>query len=145
MLCIGLSLTLDNGFILGFNIGYPYVCLSVTKIQAMQVLADAEKPHDLVYKFARCISDKRPDSNTSLMPLDRMPFGLVQYQIEFFTANYVNQVRDDQTFGIPLFMWPLFVSSIKLYKHPPPHQRRLLLYGHSLFASRRGHIRRGLL
>ena len=36
---------------------------------------------------------RTPDSDESLMPLRRMPFGLVQYQIEFFTASSANQVR----------------------------------------------------
>jgi hypothetical protein len=67
-----------------------WACIS--QLEAMDTLHAANKPHDLVHKFTSCIAEKRPDSNVSLMPLDRMPFGLIQYQIEFFTAGYINQV-----------------------------------------------------
>ena len=61
-------------------------------LAAMNELKCAKKSPSLVYDFARCIAVKRPGTTTSLMPLDRMPFGLVQYQIEFFTSTHVNQV-----------------------------------------------------
>ena len=61
-------------------------------LSAMDTLRAAEKSPDLVTKFARTISEKRPDSGDSLMPLHRMPFSLIEFQIEFFTASYVNQV-----------------------------------------------------
>ena len=48
-------------------------------IEAMKVLQDAKK-HNLVYKWS------------PLIPLNRMPFGLIEYQLEFFTATNVMQV-----------------------------------------------------
>eukprot|EP00058_Branchiostoma_floridae_P027248 XP_002612739.1 hypothetical protein BRAFLDRAFT_97281 [Branchiostoma floridae] len=35
----------------------------------------------------------RPGTDEPLMPLERMPFGLVQYQIDFFTCTNVQQVK----------------------------------------------------
>lgn len=62
-------------------------------LKAMQKLEENGK-NNLVSKFARGIADERPESNESLFPLNRMPFGLVEYQIEFFTATHVQQVFD---------------------------------------------------
>ena len=55
---------------------------------AMKVLQAAEKPN-LIYKWSKCVFG---DNGTSLMPLHRMPFGLIQYQMEFFTCTNVMQV-----------------------------------------------------
>lgn len=63
-----------------------------SSLDAMKSLAKAGKDPMLVTKFAKCISTKRPDTNTSLMPLNRMPFALMEYQIEFFTATHVSKV-----------------------------------------------------
>ena len=61
-------------------------------INAMRTLSAAGKNPYLVEKFATCITDRRPNSMESLMPLDKMPFGLIQFQIDFFTASNVNDV-----------------------------------------------------
>ena len=55
---------------------------------AMKVLQDNGKPN-LIYKWSKCVfgEDGKP-----LMPLQRMPFGLIQYQMEFFTCTNVMQV-----------------------------------------------------
>lgn len=52
-------------------------------VQAMRHLQVNGK-NNLLYKFAQCIATKRPGSDESLFPQDRMPFGMVEYQIEFF-------------------------------------------------------------
>ena len=60
-------------------------------VQAMKHLQEKGKSN-LMYKFAVCIATNRPGSNDSLFTLDRMPFGMVEYQIEFFSATNVMQV-----------------------------------------------------
>ena len=58
---------------------------------AMARLQAKNKPN-LMHKFARCIAESRPGSDEPLMPIDRMPFGLIQYQIEFFSCTNISQV-----------------------------------------------------
>ena len=57
-------------------------------IEAMDVLQNAGKPN-LVYKWAKCIAG---ENGVPLMPPSRMPFGLIQYQMEFFTSTNIMQV-----------------------------------------------------
>lgn len=57
-------------------------------IGAMKILQKAGK-HNLVYKWSKCIVG---ENGKPLMTLDRMPFGLIEYQMEFFTATNVMQV-----------------------------------------------------
>lgn len=47
---------------------------------------------NLVIKFCQCLANDRPDKSGSLMPMHRMPFGLIQHCIEFFTCTNVMQV-----------------------------------------------------
>jgi len=58
---------------------------------AMKRLQENGK-NNLVYKFALCIATNRPESNDSLFPLNRMPFGMVEYQIEFFSSTNIMQI-----------------------------------------------------
>ena len=44
---------------------------------------------NLIYKFAMCIAETRPSTGQLLFPLDRMPSGLVEFQIEFFSATNI--------------------------------------------------------
>lgn len=60
-------------------------------LKAMVRLHGHHKP-PLIYNFAKCIGVDRPESNESLMPLNRMPFGLIEYQIQFFACPNTNQV-----------------------------------------------------
>ena len=60
-------------------------------LEAMRRLQVNEKPN-LVLKFCQCLATDRPDKSGPLMPMHRMPFGLVQYCIEFFTCTNVMQV-----------------------------------------------------
>ena len=60
-------------------------------INSMKMLQEVGK-NNLVFKFCEAISKNRPGTKIPLMPLNRMPFGLIQYNIEFFTATHVKQV-----------------------------------------------------
>ena len=60
-------------------------------VKAMEVLQSHQK-NNLLYKFANCIATARPGSKEMLFPLNRMPLGLVEYQIEFFASTNIVQV-----------------------------------------------------
>ena len=62
-----------------------------SSLSAMHVLKDGGKDPSLVGKFSQVIYSKRPDG-TSLMQIDRMPFGLIEHQLNFFTAKHVRLV-----------------------------------------------------
>ena len=57
-------------------------------IGAMKVLQDNGIPN-LIYNWAKCVFG---ENGKPLIPLHRMPFGLLQYQMEFLTATNVMQV-----------------------------------------------------
>lgn len=67
-----------------------------TSTNAMVRLQEAGKPN-IVLKLAEVIYPPETRSLHPLMPMDRMPFGLVQYQIEFF-----HSYNSDQVHGIML-------------------------------------------
>ncbi|XP_061170730.1 uncharacterized protein LOC133180178 [Saccostrea echinata] len=60
-------------------------------MEAMKMLKEKGKSN-VLRDFARCLGLKRPESNEPLMPVDRMPFGLIQHQIQFFCASDVRQI-----------------------------------------------------
>ena len=83
------------------NKGYHSVNKLVSgNFSAMVTLREASKNPDLVLNFAKCIYDKRSGTDNSLMQLNRMPFALIEYQIQFFTASYVNTVNRNVTRNI---------------------------------------------
>ena len=49
-------------------------------------MKEAGKQPELPYKFARAI-------NSNQMPLERLPFGMIAYQVEFFNASHINEVQ----------------------------------------------------
>ena len=59
-----------------------FISLSVQAMKNLQ----SKKKSNLLFKFAQCVGKQRPDDSDTLMPMDRMPFGLLQYQIELFTC-----------------------------------------------------------
>ena len=61
-----------------------------TSIMAMKRLSSENKPN-LVYKFSQMLTLQKP-INSPVLQLNRMPFGLLDYVIQFFTAVNVNQV-----------------------------------------------------
>jgi hypothetical protein len=60
-------------------------------IQAMELLKKNNK-HNLLYKFALALCKTNQVTDEPVFPMDRMPFGLVEYQIEFFSSTNVRQV-----------------------------------------------------
>ena len=64
----------------------------ITKaIVAMKKLQDNGKTN-VVYNLAKIVAENRPNSDESLIPLNRMPWGLIQYQIDFFACKHINEV-----------------------------------------------------
>ena len=61
-------------------------------IKAMELLKKNNK-NNLVYKFALALCKTKPDTDEPVFPMDRMPFGLVEYQIEFFSCTHIRQVN----------------------------------------------------
>jgi hypothetical protein len=58
----------------------------------MRNLKDKDKPNLNMYKVAHILAMKRPGRDKTLLPMDRMPFGLLQYQILFFSCTNSMQV-----------------------------------------------------
>lgn len=55
---------------------------------------------NLVIKFCQMLANDRPDKSGPLIPLNRMPFGLMQYCIEFFTCTNVMQIKEPEDFKL---------------------------------------------
>ena len=66
-----------------------YVSLSLEAMKNLSVISKSS----LVCKFVYMLGSKRPGSDEPLIPINRMPFGLIQYQIEFFSSTNVMQVQ----------------------------------------------------
>ena len=47
---------------------------------------------NVIYRFARVIGTMRKDKSDSLLPVRRMPMGLIEYCVNFFNAEHINQV-----------------------------------------------------
>lgn len=62
-----------------------------TSLAAMKRL-EANGKSNLVYKFCQGLAFDRPERSGPLIPINRMPFGLIEYCIEFFTCTNVMQV-----------------------------------------------------
>ena len=60
-------------------------------LNAMLLLQQANKSN-IVYKLAYCLGTKRPGSDQPLLPLEPMPFGIIQYQVDFFSCTNISQV-----------------------------------------------------
>lgn len=60
-------------------------------LAAMKLLQISGKGN-LLYKLAYCLTEKRQGTETPLLHLDRMPFGLLEYQLEFFSCTNIMQV-----------------------------------------------------
>ena len=63
-----------------------------TACRAMCELEAHGKP-SVVYFLCRCLADEKEDGKTHLLSMDRMPFGLIQYHLEFFNAKQDFQVH----------------------------------------------------
>ena len=64
---------------------------ATVSVKAMKVLQENGK-NNLLYKFGYCIATTCPGSEEPLFPMNRMPFGLVEYQVEFFSSTDIAQV-----------------------------------------------------
>lgn len=65
-----------------------YATLSLKGMECLEKSGKA----NLLYKFSQCFGSNKSSSNMPPMPLDRMPFGLISYMIQFFTCTDVRQV-----------------------------------------------------
>lgn len=63
-------------------------------LNAMQTLFMAEK-HNLLHSLSECFATKDNELPTR-MPLDRMPFGLIDYNLRFFAANRAQKLGMEQ-------------------------------------------------
>jgi hypothetical protein len=68
--------------------GSDFIKLSVSAMENLQ----EKKKSNVVYKLAKIVGVKRSDSDECLLPLSRMPWGLLQYQIDFFACKHINEV-----------------------------------------------------
>ena len=71
-------------------VSYPknFVQMSLAAMKRLE----ANGKSNLVYKFCQGLAFDRPDKSGPLIPINRMPFGLIEYCIEFFTCTNVMQV-----------------------------------------------------
>lgn len=58
---------------------------------AAQQLRDCGRLN-VLYLLAKCLATIRPDRSDSVIPVKRMPMGLLEYTIGFFTVNSIQQV-----------------------------------------------------
>ena len=47
---------------------------------------------NVVYLLSQALGTVRPDSSDSLLPANRMPMGLIEYSVSFFTSQHINEV-----------------------------------------------------
>lgn len=59
--------------------------------RAMQNFKRHERSN-LIYQLSRCAGTTLADGSDSLLPLKRMPTGLIEYVLQFFNAENVTQV-----------------------------------------------------
>jgi hypothetical protein len=79
------TVCLENG------IEHPPEKFLTLSVRSMNTLQENGKPNVLL-DFATCLGTNKPDSNEPLLPINKMPFGLIQHQLQFFSATNVNQV-----------------------------------------------------
>ena len=49
---------------------------------------------NVIYMLAKALGTMRPDQSDSLLPAKRMPMGLIEYVVLFFTASSTRQVHN---------------------------------------------------
>ena len=60
-------------------------------VSAMQTLLAGNK-HNLIYDLGICFQRRGADTTETRMPLQRMPFGLVDYNIRFFASQFSQKI-----------------------------------------------------
>ncbi|CAH3021468.1 unnamed protein product [Porites evermanni] len=63
-------------------------------------LLQSQGKTNLVYRFAYVIDTARPESDESLLPLNRTPFGWIEYQIVFFSSTNISQAKVPDDFAM---------------------------------------------
>lgn len=71
-----------------FGLSIPSDFLQLS-LKAMNRLKDKQKSN-ILYGLARGLGELRVDGSDSLIPVSRMPFGLLQYVIDFFQSSKVS-------------------------------------------------------
>ena len=66
-------------------------------VQGMERL-HASGRTNVIYLLAKALGTTRPDGSDSLLPTSRMPMGLVEYIVNFFTASSVQKVKHCSVF-----------------------------------------------
>jgi len=69
---------------------------ATVSLRAILKLQQNAKPN-LVYKWSRCLYNEEGKSS---LDFERMPFGLIQYCMEFFSCTHVSQIRETPDFKI---------------------------------------------
>ncbi len=65
--------------------------------KAFKELLDSGKDN-IVYHLAKGLGTKRTDGSGPRLPTDRMPFGLLSYNIRYFSSDSVNNLKADPDF-----------------------------------------------
>ena len=60
-------------------------------INGMQHLRDSGRSN-VIYLMAKAVGTMRSDKSDSLLPVKRMPMGLVEYIVNFFTTSSIQKV-----------------------------------------------------
>ena len=71
----------------------------------MRILKNNSKPN-LLYCAAKCFGELRPQENVPRMPLDRMPFGLISHNLQFFSSNSAANLQipeDDKSWAESIY------------------------------------------
>ena len=68
-----------------------FLALAIT---GMEHLKSANRSN-VIYELAKGLGTMRPDESDSLFPTKRMPMGLIEYNINFFTSSAINQVSSE--------------------------------------------------
>ena len=98
------------------NVPNDFIEVAVTAMTSLRDHEQCPRPVNLIYKFALIIAKNR-------IPLDRMPWGLIQYNVEFFYCNDVNEVRN-QIFFVHLtcLLFCFIFSHFYTFTFSPSHK-----------------------
>ncbi len=80
-------------------------------IKSMELLKKNHK-NNLLYKLALALCKTKPGTDEPVFPMDRMPFGLVEYQIEFFSCTHIRQVKCTQQCKIVTLCWYFVINKL---------------------------------
>ena len=78
-------------------------------LKSMKTLQDLGKTNT-IYNLSKVVGEPRPGGSGTLIPLKRMPFGMVQYIIDFFASTNVMQGR-----LVPLHVLPTSDNPYAMY------------------------------